>query len=364
MSRRDILLNPGPVTLTEGVRAALARGDWCHREPEFAELTTSILQSLEQIYAAEGTMQAVLLTGSGTAAVEAMLATLAPRDSRTLVAANGVYGERMADMLRAHGREIEVVSSPWEAGIDLEEIDRRLSAGQDIRTVVTVHHETTTGRLNAVAGLAEVCGRHGCHILLDGVSSFGAEAIDLGTWPIAAVAATANKCLHGSPGISFVLARRDLLDAIDWEVGSVYLDLRRYRDVQRRDGFSPFTQAVHVAFALDVALQEFHAAGGQPARLERYRMVAARVRAALAELGVRPLLADEDSSAVLRSYQLPGGFSYPELHDELKSRGFVIYAGQGHLRSDVFRVAHMGDIRDEDVERLVGAFGEVLGVRA
>ena len=350
MTPRDILLNPGPVTLSERVRAALGRGDWCHREPEFAELTTQVLTALEQVYTTSSPLRAVLLTGSGTAAVEAMLATLAPRDSKTLVVMNGVYGQRMADMLRAHGRESVQVSSSWEEGLDLAGVERHLQEDTGIRTVATVHHETTTGRLNDLEGLSEVCRRHDCRILLDGVSR----------WPIAAVAATANKCLHGSPGLSFVLVREDVLGAVDWEVGSVYLDLRRYHDLQRQDGFSPFTQAVHVAFALQEALFELHDEGGQPARLARYRAVANRVRETLVGLGVNTLLPDESCSAVLRAYHLPAGVDYETLHDELKERGFVIYAGQGRLRSGVFRVAHMGDIRDADLGRLTRAFGDVL----
>ncbi|UCC26325.1 MAG: aminotransferase class V-fold PLP-dependent enzyme [Gemmatimonadales bacterium] len=361
MSRRQILLNPGPVTMTDRVRSALAREDWCHREPEFAQLTKRILESLEAVYPSEAPMRAVLLTGSGTAAVESMLATLTPRESRTLVAANGVYGERMAAMLRAHGRDIVVVSSPWEQGLDLPAIEAALSEDWGIKTVVTVHHETTTGRLNDVAGLAEICRRRDCRILLDGVSSFGAEVMDFDGWPIGAVAATANKCLHGSPGLSFVLVREDVLESVDWDVGSVYLDLRRYHEIQRRDGFSPFTQAVHVAFALEEALREFQEGGGQPARLARYRTVAARVQSTLEDLGVRTLLPDSDGSAVLRSYLLPEGFDYEELHDRLKAQDFVIYAGQGRLRSGVFRVAHMGDLREDDLEALDAAFREALG---
>lgn len=361
MTPSHILLNPGPVTLTERVRGAMTRDDWCHREIEFAELTKEILSSLEAVYPTGSGMRAVLLTGSGTGAVEAMLATLAPPDARTLVAENGVYGERMAAMLRAHGREVVSVSSPWENGIDLDEIARRLAQDGAIRTVVAVHHETTTGRLNDIAGLAEVCREHDCRILLDAVSSFGAEVLDFDEWPIAAAAATGNKCLHGAPGQSFVLVREDVLEAVDWDVGSVYLDLRRYAEPQGGDGFSPFTQAVHVAFALREALHELEDRGGQPARLERYRAVADHVRETLAGLGVGTLLPDASCSAVLRAYRLPAGLDYDSLHDGLKARGFVIYAGQGRLRSGVFRVAHMGEIRDDDLERLSRAFEDVVG---
>ena len=268
MSQSHLLLNPGPVTLTERVRAALGRGDWCHREVEFADLTKGILASLEKVYAAGTRMQAVLLTGSGTAAVEAMLATLTPPDTKTLVVANGVYGERMAAMLEARGHAVTCVSSPWEQGIDLDAIERSLVRDAGIRTVVAVHHETTTGRLNDVHGLAEVCRDHGCRLLLDAVSSFGAEEMDFESWPVAAVAATANKCLHGAPGLSFVLVREGVLDGIDWNVGSVYLDLRRYAEAQRAEGFSPFTQAVHVAFALREALNELDDEGGAAGSVE------------------------------------------------------------------------------------------------
>jgi 2-aminoethylphosphonate-pyruvate transaminase len=357
------LLNPGPVTLTERVRAAMTRDDWCHREIEFAELTKQILASLEGVYSSGPRMRAVLLTGSGTAAVEAMLATASPPDTKTLVAENGVYGERMAAMLRAHGRDVVSVSSPWESGIDLDEIAQRLEQDRGIRTVVAVHHETTTGRLNDIAGLAGVCREHGCQILLDAVSSFGAEELDFEAWPIAAAAATANKCLHGAPGQSFVLVREDVLESVDWDVGSVYLDLRRYAEPQGGDGFSPFTQAVHVAFALREALLELEDEGGQRARLERYRTVADHIRNTLAGLGVDPLLPDASCSAVLRAYSLPSGTTYETLHDGLKDRGFVIYAGQGRLRSGVFRVAHMGAIGDDDLGRLSSAFEDVLGSR-
>lgn len=361
MTPSHILLNPGPVTLTERVRSAMSRDDWCHRETEFAELTKEILAALERVYPTAPRMRAVLLTGSGTAAVEAMLATLSPPDTKTLVAENGVYGERMAAMLRAHGRDVVLVSSPWESGIDLDGIARRLEQDGDIRTVVAVHHETTTGRLNDIAGLAAVCREHGSRILLDAVSSFGAEELDFEAWPIAAAAATANKCLHGAPGQSFVLVREEVLESVDWDVGSVYLDLRRYAEPQGGDGFSPFTQAVHVAFALREALLELEDEGGQPARLARYRSVADRIQQMLAALRVDPLLPDDSCSAVLRAYHLPSGADYETLHDGLKDRGFVIYAGQGRLRPGVFRVAHMGDIGEADLERLSGAFENVLG---
>jgi 2-aminoethylphosphonate-pyruvate transaminase len=175
-----------------------------------------------------------------------------------------------------------------------------------------------------------------------------------------AVAATANKCLHGAPGLSFVLARRELWAEPPARAGSVYLDVHAYHRQQHADGFSPFTQAVQVAFALEEALAEHAEQGGIVARRCAYRDRAERVQAELARLGVDTLLSPSEYSAVLWSYRLPKGMTYLRLHDALKARGFVIYAGQGHLAPDVFRIAHMGDIRDDDLDRLCAALRAAL----
>jgi 2-aminoethylphosphonate-pyruvate transaminase len=358
---RMLLLNPGPVTLTSRVRGALTRGDWCHREPEFAHLVQSLNAALAAVYAdLAGDYQSVLLTGSGTSAVEAMLASFAPDARRTLVLVNGVYGERMARMLEAHGKPHAILAHPWTAPIDIAALERALLADACISHVAVVHHETTTGRLNDLEAIAQACRAAGVQVLLDAVSSFGAELLRGRDWNLAAVAATANKCLHGVPGLSFVLARRDL-----WQrparPGSVYLDLHAYHRGQHGDGFSPFTQAVQVAFALEAALAEHREQGGWLARRATYRHRAARIGAVLATLGVAALLAPSESSAVLCAYRLPGGRAYADLHAALKRAGFVIYAGQGHLSPAVFRIAHMGDIGEDDLARLESALVAAIG---
>jgi 2-aminoethylphosphonate-pyruvate transaminase len=197
-------------------------------------------------------------------------------------------------------------------------------------------------------------------MLLDGVSSFGAERIEGRDWNLAAVAATANKCLHGVAGLSFVLARRELWELPPARATSIYLDLHAYHRAQHADGFSPFTQAVQVAFALREALDEHAEQGGWAARGAAFRARAGRIAATLAVLGVGPLISPSEYSSVLWSYRLPPGMPYARLHDALKKRGFVIYAGQGHLSADIFRIAHMGDIRNEDLDRLDVALRAIL----
>ena len=356
---KTILLNPGPVTLSDGVRAALLGPDLCHRESEFASLQDGLRRKLLAVYGVPAIdWGAVLLTGSGTAAVEAMITSAVPPGGRLLVAENGVYGERMSRIAEIYGIAITRVSSPWGAPLDLDAIARALRSTPHTHVAV-VHHETTTGRLNDLSALAKICRTAGVGLLLDGVSSFGAEQIDFAQWGIDACAATANKCLHGVPGTAFVILRRAALAAAHGRPRSVYLDLREY--LARQDGQgTPFTQSVQTFYALDAALDEFFAAGGVPARQALFRARMAEVRTTLTVLGVTSLLAQEETSCVLHAFELPLGRTYQALHDALKARGFIIYAGQGALSERVFRISAMGDIGAEDLARLCRALREVL----
>jgi 2-aminoethylphosphonate-pyruvate transaminase len=360
---RTILLNPGPVTLSDRVRKSLTRGDWCHREPEFADLTRDINARLVRVYREmAGKYDSVMLTGSGTAAVEAMIASFAPHTTRTLVVANGVYGERMAKMLEAHSRPHHVVQSPWGEAIDLDKVRNELEMRAEITHVAVVHHETTTGRLNDLTGLSELCGEHGVRLLLDCVSSFGAEAINVDELHIAAMAATANKCLHGVPGISFVLARKEVWKEELVAAGSVYLDLATYYQGQHGEGFSPFTQAVQPAFALREALEELEEEGGWEQRRSIYRRRAGYIAVALKSMGLETMLPPQEYSCVLWSWKLPDGLSYSDVHTSLKNDGFVVYAGQGHFSKEIFRIAHMGDIHNDDLHRLETALRKCFAV--
>jgi 2-aminoethylphosphonate-pyruvate transaminase len=352
------LLNPGPVSLTERVRQSLLRPDLCHRESEFFDLQDEIRRRLLAVYDLDPEQwTAVLMTGSGTAAVESMLTALVPDDGRVLVVENGVYGERMTQIAARYGVDYGTVPHDWLAGIDLDAVASRLDDEPGFTHVAVVHHETTTGRLNDLAGLDRLCRERGVRMLVDAVSSFGAEWIDLGSPSTAAVAATANKCLHGVPGVAFVVVRRAELARA--AVRSYYLDLTRLARLQdARD--TPFTPAVHACYALAEALAEHEDAGGWAARRTTYQKRAGRVTDVLVSLGAAPLLLDHETSAVLRAYRIPASTTYPELHDALKADGFVIYAGQGALSPDIFRVAVMGDLSESDMERLAVAFDRAL----
>jgi 2-aminoethylphosphonate-pyruvate transaminase len=240
---------------------------------------------------------------------------------------------------------------------DFDAIAARLDGAEPFTHLAVVHHETTTGRLNDLRRLGELAGTRGVQLLVDGVSSFGAEAMNFDHLNLTAVAAAANKCLHGAPGASFVIVRRSALaQAV---ARTYYLDLGRLARYQDQRG-TPFTPSVHAYYALVEALREFAEEGGLSARHRRYAALAEQVRAGLAALGIDCVIPPGQSSVVLRSYKLPPGIAYAALHDALKAGGFVIYAGQGDLSKTLFRISTMGNIGSADIERLLSCFARFL----
>jgi 2-aminoethylphosphonate-pyruvate transaminase len=206
-----LLLNPGPVKLSERVRRSLLQPDLCHRESEFFDLRDEARERLLATYAlAPEEWSAVLMTASGTAAVESMIVALVPKISRLLIVENGMYGERMAQICAVYGIAHDRVAGAWLEAPDLGTIAKRLDAAASapFTHLAGVQHETTTGWLNDPQALGKLCEARKIGLLVDGVSSLGAELIDFNAVSLEAVAATANNCLHGVPGVSFVIVRR------------------------------------------------------------------------------------------------------------------------------------------------------------
>ena len=358
--RPTILLNPGPVTLTQRVRNSLMLEDMCHREADFAALMLEIKSRLASVYAeAEKTFEAVTVTGSGTCAVEAMIDSFSSREQTTLVLSNGVYGERIAAMLASHGRPFRELRADWRDPIELVRAREALAYDPGVRQVVAVHNETTSGRLNDLTPLLDLCAEFEVDLMLDAVSSFGAEWIDFSHPRLMAVAATGNKCLHGIVGIAFVMVRKTLFEKRSSNSDGLYLDLFRYQAAQT-EGYSPYTPAVHACFALREALLELEDQGGWQARRQRYSQLSEQVRNKLSALDVPTFLEADVYSSMISSFKLPKGWDYPGIHDALRSSGFVIYAGQGDLYREMFRICTMGDIQDGDMARLLVVMEELI----
>ena len=353
-----ILLNPGPVNVSPRVTAALARGDMCHREPEANELLARVRRRLVEAFAPRGGFGAVLVTGSGTAALETAVTSVLSQTGRLLVVSNGVYGERIAAMAAAARLPHTALETSWTSPPDLARL-AQAAAAPDVEAIAVVHHETTTGFLNPVAEVGRVARAHGKLLLVDSVSGLAGDALELDGVGADLVVGTGGKCIQGFPGLAFVLVRAAVMPRLlAHPRRSLYLSLAGYWEAQER-GSTPFTPAVQIAYALDEALAEL-LEEGVDARIARYAAAAALLRAGFTRLGLQGIVPPERRSNTITALRIPGGHTYATLHDGLKLRGFVIYEGQGRLREEVFRVANMGHLGRHDFERCLVALGEVL----
>src|SRR5262245_29900157 len=353
--REWILLNPGPANTTRSVREALVMPDLCHREPEFFEMMRDCRERLTRLAGCRQRFAAVLFTGSGTAAVEAVVCSVVPRDRALLIVNNGVYGDRLVRIARAHGIPTQILGYNVTTPVSPADVEAALRARPELSHVAVVHHETTTGLLNPVADVARVAARTGRRVLVDAMSSLFGETLDVDADGVDFVMASANKCLQGIAGIAFVLGRRSALDALASQPSrSVYLDLYAHYATQERDN-TPFTPAVQVLHAMRQALVELEAEG-VAARIARYSENARVLRQGMATLGFEVLVPEGARSNILTTFRLLPGLAYDPLHDAMKRRGYVIYAGQGDIRTYAFRVSNMGTLTPTDMEGVVDAF--------
>jgi len=363
--REWVLLNPGPANTTAAVKQALVTPDLCHREPEFFQVMRQCREDLVRLSGAGPGFVAVIFTGSGTAVVEATLCSAIPRDRGILIVDNGVYGDRMVRIAKAHGIRHEVIRLDNVTPVGPAEVDARLRTRPDLSHVALIHHETTTGLLNPVAAVVEAAARHGRRVIVDAMSSLFGEPLDVAQEGLDFVMASANKCLQGIPGVAFVLCRRSAVEALKGaEPRSVYLDLYSHYATQEQDN-TPFTPAVQVFHALRQALAELEAEGLQ-GRIKRYAENARVLREGMARLGFEILVPEGARSSILTTFRLLPGLTYEALHDQMKRRGYIIYAGQGEIRKFAFRVSNMGTLTPADVEGVVAAFEaslDELGVR-
>ena len=354
---RTVLLNPGPVNITEKVRQAMTLPDLCHREKEFSDLMTSIRTKILQAFNIEEAFTSVLVSGSGTAALEmAVSSSLTPGQSM-LVIENGIYGERISKLCDVYNFDYHTIKLDWGIPPNLEDIENKLKKHSDIEVVSLVHHETTTGLLNPLQSVGELAKKYGKIFLVDCISSIAGDEIDFNFIDLAV--GTANKCLQGVPGVSFVLFhKRDLARLLKIPARNLYFNLTEYHTAQEAGGLL-FTPSIPAHYALDAALDEL-IQETVTGRIKRYSKAAKFLRDGFQKLKLEFIIPKKLRSNCLTSLKLPKGVSYENLHRELRSKGFVIYAGQGILSDRIFRIANMGDIKQEEFQQLLEVFKEIL----
>jgi len=353
-----IIFSPGPANISDRVRNALTLPDICHRDVEFSELFQETRMLLtEALHVDSEHHEIVLLSGSGTLAIESLITSLAGWDKTLLIIANGIYGERANEIATIYGVKTRELRLDWGESPDLNVIEDEIKK-PEIGGVHLIHHETTTGLLNPLKETALLAKKHDKLVLSDTISSVVGEHLDLG-WGLDAILGTANKCFRGVPAVAFAVVSKDLINIIrKRQRRSYYSDLMTHLDRGTKME-TPFTPPVHSLFAFREAIRETLEEGIEN-RIAHYQRISGLLRAGLKNMGLRLLLPEERYSNTMTSVRLPSGVSFKELHDKIKEKGFVIYNAQGHLRGKLFMLGVVGVISEQNIRDFLVVLRDAL----
>ncbi len=358
-----LLLTPGPLTTSARTRAALGR-DWGSRDQEFIAMSEAVRARLAALALVAATHAAVPVQGSGTAAVEAAVQTLVPRNGKLLVLINGAYGRRIVEIARRAGRALAIIETAEDEAIQPDAVACALHADPDVTDVALVHCETTSGLLNPLEEIAAVVRAQGRRLLVDAMSSFGAVPISGATAPFTALVGSANKGLEGVPGLAFAIADTAHLAACADNAASLTLDLHAQWRGFEANGQWRFTPPVQVVAALSAALDQLDEEGGVAARHARYQRNCDVLVEGMRGLGFETYIRPELQAPVIVTFRTPpdGWFSFDSFYDFLHARGVVIYPGKLTAEPS-FRIGCIGAIGERDIRRALAAISAFIADR-
>jgi 2-aminoethylphosphonate-pyruvate transaminase len=358
--RDPILLTPGPLTTTLATKNAMLR-DWGSWDSQFNAVTARVRERLTAILEAADTHVCVPMQGSGTFSVEAAVNTLVPRDGHMLVLINGAYGKRMAKLTEMMGRKLSSFETAEDAPTTAADVARLLDRDASITHVGLIHCETSTGILNPLPEIAEIVAQRKKSLIVDAMSSFGALAIDARNVPFDALVAASGKCIEGPPGMGFVFVRKSALERCAGRSTSLSLDLHDQWTYMERTMQWRYTPPTHVVVALDAALEQYIAAGGQPARLARYTANCETLVAGMTELGFRVFLDPQIQAPIIVTFHAPPDpkYSFKEFYERVRGKGFILYPGK-LTQVETFRVGCIGAIGPAEMRHAVEAVRDTL----
>jgi aspartate aminotransferase-like enzyme len=371
MIRKTRLFTPGPTPLLPAAQFAMAAADMHHRTAEFRALFSRVLAQLKQFVGTEAG-DIILLSSSGTGAMEAAVSNLTSPGDRVLVLTAGKFGERWTALAKAFGCEVDVVSAPYGQTFSLDQVKSALKL--ETRVVFLQATETSTGVRHCVPGVARLLKELNSEALLvvDAITGLGTTHMDIDAWGVDVLIGGSQKAVMIPPGLSYLAIGPRAWDRMEASYNPrYYFDLRKERK-NARNGESAYTPAVALIAALGAALDYIAAQAGTPENpagdlvagrkklIENAETIAAMTRVAMLALGCRLFSADAPSAAATAVLP-PEGVSSTLLVKELKARfGAIITDGQGEMKGQIFRIAHLGFFDYMDTMALIAALEQII----
>lgn len=355
-----LLFTPGPVNVAQNVRVAISREDICHREVDFDCLLQSIENKLFKLFELKNSAdyRAIVITGSGTAANESILSSVVG-DKNILILSNGEFGERLYCMSKVHNKNTFLLESPWGKSLDVKKIEACLKK-KDIDIVAMVHHETSSGILNPLDKIGALSKANGAMFVVDGVSSVGAEVVDLEKNHIAFCSSSSSKAIGSYSGLSFVIGKTEEFEKLKNIPGkTTYLNLYKFYDFIKTLSQTPNTPAIHLFFALEQALDNI-LKQGVSTRYAEIKRKASLLRHGMVSLGLKFLIDQKDMCSVLTTVYIPSHIDVTIFRQKLREKSIIIYEGKGCFKGKVFQVGNIGELSFDDIQYFLDCLGELL----
>ena len=363
MTNEYKLLTPGPLTTTRTVKEEMLF-DHCTWDEDYQQITQKIRRQLLELAHCNDDYTVVLMQGSGTFGVESVLTSVIGTDEKVLLCTNGAYGDRQAKICDHAGIAYTQYAEPYDRIPDAAKVAEYLDADPSITHVSMIHSETTSGLLNDIETVARVAKAHGCTFMVDAMSSFGGVDIPVADWGIDFLVSSANKCIQGVPGFSFIICNKAKLEASRGKARSLSLDLwDQWNTLEKANGKWRYTSPTHVVLAFSRALDEMFAEGGIPARSARYALNNHLLIARMQTLGFRTFLADHQGP-IITTFLYPEGttFDFHDMYEFIKERGYAIYPGK-LTDEETFRLGNIGEIYIDDIDKVTELLAMYMGER-
>ncbi|MEZ4606830.1 MAG: 2-aminoethylphosphonate--pyruvate transaminase [Deinococcales bacterium] len=355
------LFTPGPLTTSASVKAVMMR-DLGSRDKEFIHVIQELRLGLLKVAGQkdDSVYSTIPMQGSGTFGIEAVLSSGVAKNGKVLFIVNGAYGKRMVQMAEILNLSYQQLSCPENEIPNLEAIETVLKTDPDISMVAIIHCETTTGIMNPVEAVGDLAKRYGKDYFVDAMSSFGAVPLDIAQSHISYLVSSANKCIEGVPGFSFILAKKEALLKTKGSARSLSLDLLGQYEALESTGQFRFTPPIQTMLAFHQALKELQDEGGVLGRYERYRNNNRIIIEGMQALGFELYLNPKLQGPIINTFYYPkhSKFHFQEFYERLSDKDMVIYPGK-LSDADCFRIGNIGRLFAEDMQALLTAIAQV-----
>ncbi|MBX7184510.1 MAG: alanine--glyoxylate aminotransferase family protein, partial [Vicinamibacteria bacterium] len=353
MIAKTRLFTPGPTPLSPVVLQAMGKNIPHHRTDEFRAIFKGAREGLQRFF--KTSQDVLILSCSGSGGMEAALVNTLSSGDTMLALVAGNFGERWANIGKAHGMDVQVLEAEWGTAVKPEAVKAALDANPKIRGVFVQHNESSTGVKHDIEAIASVVkGRADVLLVVDAISGMGAMPLHTEEWGVDVVVVGSQKALALPPGMAFVSVNEKAWQRIQTtKAPRFYFDLLRERKTQVNFE-SAWTPPISLVVALDAVLKDLEAAGGVDALVKNAGTLAAMTRAAALSLGL-PLLAPNDYGDALTALKAPAGIEIGKITKILKGEfKSEVAGGQGKLKGQIMRVAHLGYYDVTDILGLIG----------